>query len=102
MYDGPWVAERTAALRGLLATPDMLHPVTRAILQGGLERRTVDAFDAFHQLAAARRFAQILFQQFDVLLLPTAPDTPLLADLDADPIGPKQPPRHLDQFRQPV
>ena len=62
LYDGPWVAERTAALRGILATPDMLHPVTRAILEGGLDRRTVDAFDAFHQLAGARRFAQALFQ----------------------------------------
>ncbi|WP_158743408.1 allophanate hydrolase [Acidisphaera sp. L21] len=88
LYDGPWVAERTAALRGVLQTPDILHPTTRAILEGGLDRRTVDAFDAFHQLAQARRFATQLFARFDVLLLPTAPNTPSLADLAADPIGP--------------
>ena len=88
LYDGPWVAERTAALRAVLDTPDMLHPTTRAILAGGLERRTVDAFDAFHNLAHARRFASQLFRQFDVLLLPTAPDTPTLAELAADPVGP--------------
>ncbi len=88
LYDGPWVAERAAALRGMLDQPDQLFPVTRAILEGGLDRRTVDAFDAFHQLALARRFAVQLFAQFDALLLPTAPDTPLLADLAADPIGP--------------
>ncbi len=88
LYDGPWVAERTAALRTTLATPEMLHEVTRAILQGGLHRLTVDAFDAFHQLAGARRFAQDLFSRYDALLLPTAPNTPTLADLAADPIGP--------------
>ncbi len=88
LYDGPWVAERTAVLRATLDTPEMLHPVTRAILQGGLERRTVDAFDAFHLLAQARRFADTLFTRFDVLLLPTAPGTPLLTELEADPIGP--------------
>ncbi len=88
LYDGPWVAERTAALRPLLATPDALHPVTRAILQDGLERRAADAFDAFHQLAHARRFAQALFGRYDALLLPTAPGTPTLAEAAADPIGP--------------
>ncbi len=88
LYEGPWVAERTSALRGLLETPDLLHPVTRAILQEGLSRRTADAFDAFHQLAMARRFAAGLFARFGALLLPTAPDTPSLAELAADPIGP--------------
>jgi allophanate hydrolase len=88
LYDGPWVAERTAALRATLATPEMLHSTTRAILQGGLDRRTVDAFDAFHLLAEARRFALQLFRRYDALLLPTAPNTPLLAELEADPIGP--------------
>ena len=88
LYDGPWVAERTAALRAMLATPERLHPTTRAILEGGLDRRTVDAFDAFHQRAEACRFAQRLFERYDALLLPTAPGTPLLAELAADPIGP--------------
>ena len=88
LYDGPWVAERTAALRATLATPDMLHPTTRAILQSGLERRTVDAFDAFHALATARRFALQLFRRYHALLLPTAPDTPTLVEMASDPIGP--------------
>ncbi len=88
LYDGPWVAERTAALRDLLATPELLHPVTRAILEQGLTRSAADAFDAFHQLALAKRFAACLFARYDALLLPTAPDTPSLADLAADPIGP--------------
>jgi len=88
LYDGPWVAERTAALRPMLDRLDDLYPTVRTILQGGLDRRTMDAFDAFHALAQARRFAAALFRRFDVLLLPTAPSTPTLAELAADPIGP--------------
>ena len=89
LYNGPWVAERTAALRDVVKkTPEVLHPTTRAILEGGLDRLTVDAFDAFHRLALARRAAEVLFAEIDVLLLPTAPFTPTLAELAADPIGP--------------
>jgi allophanate hydrolase len=88
LYDGPWVAERSSALREVIeARPDILHPVTRAILESGLTRRTIDAFDAFHQLAQARRAAETLFETYDALLLPTAPFRPTLAEVEVDPIG---------------
>ena len=90
LYDGPWVAERSAALRAVLQQPEMLFPATRSILEAGLTRLTVDAFDAFHLLAQARRAAARLFAQYDALLLPTAPNCPTLADLAADPIGPNR------------
>jgi len=89
LYDGPWVAERTAALRDIVtARPDIMHPVTRAIVAGGMTRKTVDAFDAFHTLAQTRRRAAELFTAYDALLVPTAPFCPTLAELAADPIGP--------------
>ena len=86
LYDGPWVAERTTAL----ADFPMEHcfPVTRAIIEGGRNRRTVDAFDAFHRLAQVRRLAADLLATCDALLVPTAPFCPTLAELAADPIGP--------------
>ncbi len=88
LYDGPWVAERTSALREVIETrPDILHPVTRAILAGGLDRRTVDAFDAFHALALARREAAALFARCDALLVPTTLACPSLAEVAADPLG---------------
>ncbi|MEJ0017843.1 MAG: allophanate hydrolase [Acetobacteraceae bacterium] len=88
LYDGPWVAERTAGLRDVvMERPDILHPVTRAILQAGLDRRTVDAFDAFHRLAEARRVAATLFRDYDALVLPTTPFCPTLAEVADDPIG---------------
>ena len=89
LYDGPWVAERSAALREvLIARPEILHPVTREILQSGLNRNAMDAFDVFDELAEVRRFTRVLFGRYDALLLPTAPDCPTLAALAADPLGP--------------
>ena len=88
LYDGAWVAERTSALREwLLERPASLHPVTRGILEGGLGRLTVDAFDDFHAAAEARLLARDLFSRCDALLLPTCPGVPTLAMLAADPIA---------------
>jgi allophanate hydrolase len=88
LYEGPWVAERTAEFRDMVEQhPDMLRLTTRTVLQGGLTRRTVDAFDAFHRLAEARRAAERLFREYDALLLPTVPFCPSLAEVAADPIG---------------
>jgi allophanate hydrolase len=96
LYEGPWVAERSAALRSVMQQdPDILYPATRTILELGMERRAVDAFDAFHLLQQARRDATLLFTRYDALLLPAAPFCPTLAAVDADPLGPN---RRLGNF----
>ena len=88
LYDGAWVAERSSALRERVTMrPDTLHPVTRAILEGGMTRLAVDAFDDFHAAAEARLLARRLFAGADALILPTAPAIPTLAAMAADPIG---------------
>jgi allophanate hydrolase len=39
LYGGPWVAERTAALAGLLAdNPEAIDPTVRAVVEPGLGR----------------------------------------------------------------
>jgi allophanate hydrolase len=89
LYDGPWVAERTAGLRDIVTTrPEIMHPVTRTIVEAGLTRLTVDAFDAFHAQSRVRRLADELFAKCDALLLPTVPFCPTLAEVAADPFGP--------------
>jgi allophanate hydrolase len=47
LYDGPWVAERYAAVgRFMDAHPDALFPVTAHIIAGGKKPSAVDAFEA--------------------------------------------------------
>ncbi len=88
LYDGAWVAERAAALRDWVERrPDALHPVTRAILEGGLHRRAVDAFDDFHAAAEARLLARGMFAGADALVLPTAPGIPTLERVAAEPVA---------------
>jgi allophanate hydrolase len=88
LYDGAWVAERTAALRERVTRqPETLHPITRTILEGGLRRLAADAFDDFHAAAEARLLARRMFEGADALLLPTCPGVPTLAAMAADPIG---------------
>ncbi len=91
LYEGPWVAERTAALRSVIdVQPDILFPVTRTILEQGMLRRAVDAFAAFHLLQRARREAALLFTRYDALLLPAAPFCPTVESVLADQIGPNR------------
>jgi len=88
LYDGAWVAERTSALREWVTDrPASLHPVTRAILEGGLGRLAIDAFDDFHAAAEARLFARKLFENCDALLLPTCPGVPSLAAMADEPVA---------------
>ncbi len=89
LYEGPWVAERAAALVTLLeCDPEAIHPTTRAILREGCKRTAVDAFRAFHRLAEIRAQLAAIFAEVDALLLPTAPFCPTLAEDSSDPFGP--------------
>jgi Asp-tRNA(Asn)/Glu-tRNA(Gln) amidotransferase A subunit family amidase len=48
LYDGPWVAERLAALETFVRTSgDALHPITHQIIAGGAGYSAVDTFRAF-------------------------------------------------------
>lgn len=89
LYEGPWVAERRAAIRAFMDDrPEALHPVTRAILAKTDSLTAVDAFEGFYRLAQLRRQAEAIWNDIDVLIVPTAPIAPMLADLASDPMTP--------------
>ena len=72
LYSGPWVAERTAALKDLLAAnPAAIHPVVRAIVQAGAGISAPEAFEGFYALAEHARTAEAIWAAADVLVLPT-------------------------------
>jgi allophanate hydrolase len=88
LYNGPWVAERHAIVQPLLEdAPDTLEPTVRRVIEGAIGRTATDTFKAQYQLRAAQRDTTALWQQVDVLMVPTAPCHPRFAELDADPIG---------------
>jgi allophanate hydrolase len=85
LYDGPWLAERRAPLERLLAQqPSVLHPVTRAILEGAASFSAADVFQALARLEALRIECARVFDDADVLVVPTMPTVPKLADVRAD------------------
>ena len=89
LYEGAWVAERTAAVGDFLARqPDEVHPVTRAIIAPGAKLSAVDAFRGLYRLADLASAARRQLQGIDALMVPTAPSAYTLADLAADPMGP--------------
>ena len=89
LYEGPWVAERYAAIRPFLAThARQMHPVTRRIIEKAKVFSAADAFAGFYRLEALRRATEPVWRSIDALAVPTAPCAPTLAEVAADPIGP--------------
>ena len=88
LYQGPWVAERTAAVYDLLRErPSAIHPVVRQILEGGLRATAVEAFQAEYQLREHQRAAEQLWETADVLLLPTAATIYRIREVLAEPLA---------------
>ncbi|MDO9500855.1 allophanate hydrolase [Falsiroseomonas sp.] len=86
LYEGAFVAERDAAF-GHLVPRDAMHPVTQRILAGAARFTATDAFAGLHRLAALRLATLPAWARMEALLVPTAPNFPTLAELEADPIG---------------
>ena len=88
LYGGPWVAERHAVVQELLdQDPEAFDPSVRSVIESARGFTATDAFRGLYQLRAAQRDTQALWLQADVLMVPTAPGHPSMAELAADPIG---------------
>jgi len=89
LYDGPWVAERYAAIRPVMVTrPEILHPTTRTVIAAAERYSAADAFAGLYRLAELRRDASAIWDHIDVLAVPTYPRPQTCASVVADPIGP--------------
>lgn len=88
LYEGPWVAERLAALEDFVKLhPDEMVPVTRQIIEGGSKYSAVDAFRGGYRLEALREICLRVFDEAEVLVVPTMPTLPTLAEVQGDSIG---------------
>ncbi|MFJ9534108.1 allophanate hydrolase [Herbaspirillum sp. NPDC101396] len=87
LYQGPWVAERRAALGDFYDTNNAaIHPVVREITAQADKFNAVDAFNGQYRLAELRREAEKLLQDTDLLLVPTTTTMPTIAAVEADPV----------------
>lgn len=85
LYDGPFVAERTAAVGDFAdAHPEALLDVTRAIIASGKRFTAVDTFRAQYRLEELRR-AQAVFADAAFLAVPTSPTIYTLDEIAAEP-----------------
>ena len=88
LYDGPWVAERSAALKDMLRDrPDAIHPVVREIVEPGLRYSAVDVFEGLYRLAEIAREVEAIWAEIDLLLLPTAPTSYRVSEMLAAPVA---------------
>jgi len=99
LYQGPWVAERYAAVGEFLAgrPADGDPAVTEIVLAGALPRAH-ELFRAQYELEALRRQAAQMWCDVQVLLVPTAPNHPTLAELSDDPFEPNRRLGHYTNF----
>ena len=86
LYQGPWVAERYAAVGAFLAAhPAGADPAVTRIVLAGAEPPAHALFTAQHEMEGLRARAAAMWRDIDVLVLPSAPTHPTLAELQADP-----------------
>jgi allophanate hydrolase len=88
MFEGPWTAERLAALGPFIeANPGSVLPVTRDIITAARRWSAADAFSSLYRLRELRRQATVVFQSIDVLVVPTAPRAWTIAEMQAEPVA---------------
>ncbi|HYH43671.1 MAG TPA: allophanate hydrolase, partial [Burkholderiales bacterium] len=87
LYDGPWVAERLAAIKPFFrGFPDALDPVVHKIIAGADRYSAVDAFEGQYRLEALRRECAQTWTRMDVLMVPTSGTIYRLDEVAAEPV----------------
>jgi allophanate hydrolase len=87
LYDGPWVAERHSVVRRLLAEqPEALDPTVHQVIAQALDHDATSTFEAQYRLKDLEQATLATWADVDVLMLPTAPTHPTLAEVAAEPL----------------
>ncbi|WP_180084183.1 allophanate hydrolase [Acinetobacter sp. YH12145] len=87
LYQGSWVAERTAAVADLLETSVQdFDPTVLEIIQKGQQYTAVDAYNAEYLKQELARDIQQTLAQFDALVVPSSPTIHTLAEMAEAPI----------------
>ena len=86
LYEGAWVAERTAAVGHFLEQDHPgINPVVQQIIMSGKQVSAITAFQDFYRLRSLQRQAQQQWAAIDVLALPTTGTIYTVAQVQAEP-----------------
>jgi allophanate hydrolase len=86
LYEGPWVAERWAAVGGFVEEhPGEVFPVTRKILEASKGWDAAATFRAQYRLQELAREAGKVWRGIEVMLLPTTPRIYTVAQVLEEP-----------------
>jgi allophanate hydrolase len=88
LYEGPWVAERYAVVQEMIEQqPQAMDAAVAEVIGAARRYSAVDTFRAQYRLRAAQQAADALWQQVDVLMVPTAPRHPTHAEVASAPLA---------------
>jgi allophanate hydrolase len=89
LYNGPWIAERYAAVGAFIDShPGAVNEIVAALISPSKAISASAAFEGQYRLETLRKQTAAIWAEVDALLLPTAPHIPTLAALGADPLLP--------------
>ncbi len=87
LFDGPWVAERNAAIGEFLeAHPDDVLETTKSIIENGTRWTSVDLFAYTYRLREINAELHKQFERAEALIVPTVAPLYSIAEMQADPI----------------
>ena len=86
LYNGPWVAERYAAIAPFFKEHGAsMDPTVAKIIGTAANYSAVDAFNAAYQLEDLREQTKRVWESIDVMVLPTAPRTYTIDEIAESP-----------------
>lgn len=87
LYEGPWVAERYAAIREFFDTKaEHIDPVVREIIAGAKKFSAADAYSGMYRLETLRKEAASVWGKIDCLVTPTAGTIYRVDEMLNDPV----------------
>jgi allophanate hydrolase len=87
LYEGPWVAERLAAIKDFFESRSRdMHPAVREIIGGGSKYSAGDTFEAQYRLQELKSLCAQAWRHIDMLVVPTAGTIYRGAEVAAYPI----------------
>jgi len=88
LYQGPWTAERYAIAGPMIEKGGAgIDPVVAEVIGAGRNYSAVDTFNSIYRVRELEVQTRHVWDEFDVLMVPTAPNLPTFADVAAAPIA---------------